>query len=90
MVNWIPYVITKKDMRLQFSSDMQYENWIAGLLRAKKILKTLERNDVNRRSQPEEEAETPGLSEELRELNPDLLTPMQALAILSEWKEKFK
>ncbi len=39
MVNWIPYVITKKDMRLQFSSDMQYENWIAGLLRAKKILK---------------------------------------------------
>ncbi len=58
--------------------------------RAKKILKTLERNDVNRRPRPEEEAETPGLSEELRELNPDLLTPMQALAILSEWKEKFK
>ena len=39
MAKWIPYVITKKDMRPQFSSDMQYENWIAGQLRAKKIAK---------------------------------------------------
>ena len=39
MVKWIPFVITKKDMRPQFSSDMQYENWIAGKLRAKKIMK---------------------------------------------------
>ncbi len=39
MAKWLPFVITKKDMRSQFSSDMQYENWIAGQLRTKKIMK---------------------------------------------------
>ncbi len=39
MVKWIPFVITKKDMRPHFSSDIQYENWIAGQLRAKRIMK---------------------------------------------------
>ncbi len=39
MLKWIPFVITKKDMRSQFLSDIQYENWIAGQLRAKKIAK---------------------------------------------------
>ena len=39
MVKWISFVITKKDIRPQFSSDIQYENWIAGQLRAKRIMK---------------------------------------------------
>ena len=39
MAKWIPFVFTKKDVLQNFSSDMQYENWIAGLLRAKKIMK---------------------------------------------------
>ena len=39
MAMWIPYVITKKNMRPQFASDVQYENWIAGQLRTKKIMK---------------------------------------------------
>lgn len=63
--------------------------------RAKKILKTLEKNDLTKRQIPiEESEEVPeeevGLLEELRELNLDMLTPMQALTILSEWKEKRK
>ncbi len=62
--------------------------------RAKKILKTLEKNDVTRRHDGAEETEEteaePALVSELKELNLDLLTPMQALAILAEWKEKLK
>ncbi len=62
--------------------------------RAKKILKELEKNDVTRREEPAEDFEEsealPAITAELRELNLDLLTPMQALTILSEWKEKVK
>ncbi len=63
--------------------------------RAGKILRTLERNDVSKRKIPAEEEEPEcaaesGIAEELKELNPDLLTPMQALRILTEWKEKIK
>ncbi len=64
--------------------------------RAKKILKNLEKSDAARRRELPEEApeerseEAPSIAEELKELNLDLLTPMQALAILSEWKEKLK
>ena len=39
MVKQVPYIFSKADMRPQFSSDMQYENWIAGQLRSKKIMK---------------------------------------------------
>ncbi len=39
MVKQVPYLFTKADVRPQFSSDMQYENWIAGQLRTKKIMK---------------------------------------------------
>lgn len=39
MVKQVPYLFTKADVRPQFLSDMQYENWIAGLLRTKKIMK---------------------------------------------------
>ncbi len=62
---------------------------------AKKILKTLEKNDLAKRGtagereEPEEET-PPALLSELKELEPDLLTPMQALRILSEWKEKYQ
>lgn len=60
--------------------------------RAKKILKTLEKNDLSKRTIPEEaEEETEerfALEEELKELDVNSLTPMQALALLSEWKEK--
>ena len=60
--------------------------------RAKRILKKLEKNDVvKRREEPSEETEEQiSLEQDLKELNLDLLTPMQALAILSEWKEKLK
>ena len=62
--------------------------------RAKKILKKLEKNDVTKKNAEEadvpEESGEPALASELKELNLDLLTPMQALAILAEWKEKVK
>ena len=37
-----------------------------------------------------EEEETLDLKEELSGLDVNLLTPMQALALISEWKEKLK
>ena len=60
--------------------------------RAKVLLKQLEKNEITRKNLPEEEEEESdeGLIRELRELNPDLLSPMQALTILSEWKEKYQ
>ena len=60
--------------------------------RAKKILKKLEKHDVTKVQEEEEEfvSEEPAFAAELKELNLDLLTPMQALAILAEWKEKLK
>ena len=62
--------------------------------RAKAILKTLERREA-RRVGTDEETETPSeeqfnFKEELAEIDVNVLTPMQALAILSEWKEKVK
>ena len=67
--------------------------------RAKVILKELERGEKKRIREhgqiPEEDepsAPEPdsGLAEELREIDVNLLTPMQALALISEWKEKYK
>ena len=63
--------------------------------RAKVILKRLEKNDLSRRpAQTEEETEekpvAPDLAEELRGIDVNALTPLQALALLSEWKEKLK
>ncbi len=62
--------------------------------RAKKILKKLEKNDLAGRDFHEEEEEQPpeeiSLVRDLKELELDLLTPMQALSILAEWKEKIK
>ncbi len=62
--------------------------------RAKAILKTLERREA-RRVGTDKETETPleeqfNFKEELAEIDVNVLTPMQALAILSEWKEKVK
>ena len=68
--------------------------------RAKTILKGLERGE-KKRIRGEEQAipdpddvseEMPAdtLRTELQELNVDLLSPMQALALLAEWKEKYK
>ena len=64
--------------------------------RAKKILKNLEKNDVTRRHEENEEEVPDGPDGEpafvsrLRALDTDLLTPMQALALLSAWKEELK
>lgn len=63
--------------------------------RAKKILKSLERNDLNGLPASEEcEEETPAeelaIRKELQELDVNSLTPMQALRILSDWKEKLQ
>lgn len=61
--------------------------------RAKVILKNLEKNDLSKRHVPDDlplEEENVSIKEDLKTLNLDLLTPMQALAILSEWKEKLK
>lgn len=64
--------------------------------RAKRILKNLEKNDLTKRPMPEEEdfeeisEEENGVLQELKALNLDLITPMQALSVLSEWKEKYK
>lgn len=63
-------------------------------MRAKAILRSLERRDKNevREYETEEEcvSQQPDLSAELRELDVNALTPLQALALLSEWKEKLK
>ena len=38
----------------------------------------------------EEEGEEQNLREELAGIDVNLLTPMQALALISEWKEKYR
>lgn len=64
--------------------------------RAKKILKSLEKNDLAARPQEEvgqDEPVSDGLreiGEELSELDINSLTPMQALTTLSQWKERIK
>ncbi len=64
--------------------------------RAKRILKTLEKNDIAGRPVAEEEREeeelpaSVNLLKELKELDVNALTPMQALALLAEWKENCK
>ena len=39
MAKFIPYTFTKKDVISDFKNDKQYENWIAGQVRSKKIVK---------------------------------------------------
>lgn len=39
MAKFIPYTFTKKDVIGYFKNDKQYENWIAGQVRSKKIVK---------------------------------------------------
>ena len=62
--------------------------------RAKKILKSLEQNDLNGVPAVEDTEEPVeerlAIEEELKELDVNSLTPMQALGILSDWKEKLK
>ena len=67
--------------------------------RAKVILKELERGEKRRIrehgqevQEPEEEerAALPDFRQELAELDVNQLTPMQALALISEWKEKYQ
>ncbi len=64
--------------------------------RAKVILRSLERNDLAGRHIPDEpiEEEPDEMEEKLRTqlagINPDALSPLQALALLAEWKEKLK
>lgn len=64
--------------------------------RAKVILKELERGEKKRAASPqaevpeEEEGEEQNLREELAGIDVNLLTPMQALALISEWKEKYR
>ena len=61
--------------------------------RAKVILKELERGEKRREKLPEpteepQETEEFSLREELRGIDVNTLTPMQALALLAELKEK--
>jgi len=66
--------------------------------RAKKILHSLERTDLNGRNlvisdaepEPEETAEEELLLRELKEIDLNALTPLQALSLLSAWKEKLQ
>ncbi len=62
--------------------------------RAKAILRSLERKDRSRADAEEEEVPeeegTLDLREELNGLDVNSLTPLQALALISEWKEKLK
>ncbi len=62
--------------------------------RAKAILRSLEKQDKSRtvtaEEPPEQDEKTLDLMEELGGLDIDLLTPMQALALIAEWKEKLK
>ena len=39
MVKFLPYTFTKKDVIGNFKNDKQYENWITGQVRSKKIVK---------------------------------------------------
>jgi len=62
-------------------------------VRAKKILRSLEKNDLalkGRTETDEEETRAPAFdcNAELRDLDVNSLTPMQALALLADWKEK--
>ncbi len=62
--------------------------------RAKKILKSLEQKDINgvpyvtEAEEPSEEQFA--IEREIKEIDVNSLTPMQALAILSDWKEKLR
>lgn len=63
--------------------------------RAKAILKTLEKNDTAARGATFEDAEEEveyalNLNAELAGIDVNALTPMQALALIAEWKEKLK
>ncbi len=63
--------------------------------RAKKILRSLEKNDLTQRtvSASEEEEQSPvgiDVKAELNGIDLNTLTPMQALALLCEWKEKLQ
>ncbi len=60
--------------------------------RAKDILRSLERKEQRapERAEEEPEPEELALREELKGLDLDSLTPMQALLLLTEWKEKAK
>ena len=64
--------------------------------RAKVILKQLERGEKRRASMPEPEpdleetAREESLREELAGVDANLLTPMQALSLIAEWKEKYR
>ena len=62
--------------------------------RAKIILKGLERGEKRResaiQSPAEEEPREDALREELRGIDVNALSPMQALALLAEWKEKYR
>ena len=61
--------------------------------RAKAILKMLEKTEARRPAMVENEAEEEpevDLRAELEGLDVNVLTPLQALAILSEWKEKLR
>ncbi len=63
--------------------------------RAKAILRSLEKKDKTRAETPIEEEEPIeeerfNFREELSGLDVNMLTPMQALALISEWKEKIK
>ncbi len=57
--------------------------------RAKRILRSLEKNDLAARPQEREEAPQDPLREELNALDVNALSPMQALALLAQWKEKY-
>ncbi len=61
--------------------------------RAKKILRSLEKNDLagkaaDSETEAEEEERSEPITAALREIDLNALTPMQALALLCEWKEK--
>lgn len=59
--------------------------------RAKQILKSLERKEIDLSLPVEEEEKTPfsaELLQELKETDLNSLTPMQALMLLSDWKKK--
>ncbi len=61
--------------------------------RAKSILKELERRRGIRpapQEEPEEDERSLDIKEELASLDVNVLTPLQALALISEWKEKLK
>lgn len=65
------------------------------IVRAKKILKSLERSDLNGVPAPEEQeevvsAEELSIKKELQEIDVNTLTPMQALRLLFDWKEKLQ